>query len=161
MSYVNNLEKQDYYERVEVYLNEEEAFLVGEIYINEDSYCEGIVVDTNNNSCFVFGIFQKFNCLDLYVVISNEEVYRYRGKKVPFRYEGDYSLINGSNVNSFYLKNSGLDVDPRDYWDEDTPKEQFIKKLKTFKENWLSDENNNALYTSLVSTSNDEKATHL
>lgn len=160
MSYVNNLEKQDYYEHVEVYLNGEEAFLVGEIYINEDSYCEGIVVDTNNNSCFVFGIFQKFNCLDLYVVISNEEVYRYRGKKVPFRYEGDYSLINGSNVNSFYLKNSGLDVDPRDYFGEDTPKQQFIKKLKTFKENWLSDENNNALYTSLVSTSNGEKVTH-
>ena len=39
-------------------------------------------------------------------------------------------------------------------------KEEFLEKLKAFKENWLMNEKNNALFNNLTSTDADEKNVH-
>ena len=158
---MDSLEKRDYFEHVEFYLNNDKSpVLKGDVYINDDSFCEGIVVDGENNSYFLFGTFKKFDSLNLYVMMNDNQVVVYNGKKVLLRYEGECFLLSGDSLSSFSMKSSSLEVDPRDYWGGKTPKEEFLEKLKLFKENWLMNEKNNELFNNLTSTDDDEKNVH-
>ena len=149
---MDSLEKKDYFEHVDFYFNKDGCpSLAGDVYINDDSFCEGIVVDNENNSYFLFGTFRKFDSLNLYVMMNDNQVVVYNGKKVLLRYEGECSLMNGDSLSSFSMKSSSLEVDPREYWGEKTPKEEFLEKLKLFKDNWLMTEKNNQLYVNIFS----------
>ena len=80
---MDSLEKKDYFEHVDFYFNKDECpSLAGDVYINDDSFCEGIVVDNENNSYFLFGTFRKFDSLNLYVMMNDNQVVVYNGKKV-------------------------------------------------------------------------------
>ena len=155
---MRDLEKRDYFEHIDFYFgNDVNPYLTGEIYINEDSYCDGMVVADDNKLCFLFGTFRKFDSVNLYVVMSDNKVFRYNGKKIMIRYEGDCSLVGGDSSSSFSMKSSSLEVDPREYWGEKTPKEEFLEKLKVFKENWLLNEKNNELYAEFILESVNKK----
>ena len=141
---MRELGKLEHHNEISFYVRDE-LCLKGEILIDKNSYCEGIVTDNDNNKYFIFGIFVKCDHLELYVVNNIGEVYKYCATKGYLKYNGTVFKVDGSIVSQFYLKVRGLDVDPRDYG-KDNPKYLFERELKVFKEIWLLDGNNNSIY---------------
>ncbi len=144
----NNKFIKTYYNGISIYLgnSEVEPILEGEVYIDKNDYCEGIITNENKELYFIFGTFKKYDFLDLYI-INNKKVNRYCAKKNRFTYEGENYLIQNNEIvskNDFYIKISELEMDPRDTWIN--PKEEFINKLQTFKEYWLLNDDNRSLY---------------
>ena len=141
---MRELGKLEHHNEFSFYVRDELS-LKGEILIDNIHYCEGIVTDNDNNKYFIFGIFVKYDYLELYVVNNMGEVYKWRATKGYLKYNGNVFKRDESIVSEFYLKVRGLDVDPRDYG-KDNPKYLFERELKVFKENWLLDVNNNSIY---------------
>lgn len=119
----------------------------GEIIIDCNNFCEGIVCDEHNDKYFIFGFYEKFNCLELFLVFKNK-INKYFGKMTYLKYEGKCEIIQDdiiTSTNDFYISVRGLDVDPRDYYN-DNPSVIFRQNLNEFKDSWLLEGNNRFIY---------------
>lgn len=132
---MRELGKLEHHNEISFYVRDK-LCLKGEILIDNKHYCEGIVTDNDNNKYFIFGIFVKYDYLELYVVNNMGEVYKYCATKGYLKYNGNVFKRDESIVSEFYLKVRGLDVDPRDYG-KDNPKYLFERKLREFKKNFI------------------------
>ena len=132
---MRELGKLEHHNEIGFYVRDE-LCLKGEILIDNKHYCEGIVTDNDNNKYFIFGIFVKYDYLELYVVNNMGEVYKYCATKGYLKYNGNVFKRDESIVSEFYLKVRGLDVDLRDYG-KDNPKYIFERELREFKKNFI------------------------
>lgn len=132
---MRELGKLEHHNEISFYVRDE-LCLKGKILIDNKHYCEGIVIDNDNNKYFIFGIFVKCDHLELYVVNNIGEVYKYCATKGYLKYNGNVFKVDGGIVSEFYLKVRGLDVDPRDYG-KDNPMYVFESNLREFKKNFI------------------------
>ena len=104
---------EEYINEIRIYTDNTENFdFIGDICIDSNSYCEGIIHDKNNNEYFIFGTFEKFNCLELYLVVDNK-IHQYIGKMTYLQYDGIYSIIQNditTPINKFSIKVKSLNV---------------------------------------------------
>ena len=126
-----NIMHHDY---LKIFINDD-LYYEGEIVIYEDNSCEGLLINKNNDQYYTHGTFEKNKCFNL-IIENNESRIIFNGKKTYLQYEGNYKVMNNNNITEmpFYLKVTSLDVDPRDYYLEDDPKNIFLSKLNRFKE---------------------------
>lgn len=139
----------DYHNGIVIYENSniKDELLRGEVYIDENSKCEGFVEDFNNQTYFIFGKFNKYNQFELYTINNAGLMVKYEAKKTMFRYNGTCTMV-GDNLHNMEIpisvKVMNYDVDPRDY--VVTPKMELIKKINKYKETWLKDDINKYMY---------------
>lgn len=137
-----------YHSEIKIYNNDtQDIEFSGQIIIDCNNFCEGIVCDKDHNKYLIFGYFEKFNCLELFLVLK-DKVNKYCGKMTYLKYEGSCETIQDDTITSvkdFYISVRGLDVDPRDYQD-DNPSVIFKQNLNEFKYSWLLERNNKFIY---------------
>lgn len=126
---MGELGRLEHHNEVSFYIGDE-LKLKGEILIDNKNYCEGIVY---NNLYFVYGTFVKYNYLELKVGTMDLVKYEFYATKGYLKYKGECVDADSGNVEDFYLKARGLDVDLRDYG-RDNPKYIYFNKLKVFKD---------------------------
>lgn len=133
------LEMKDEYYYNSIVINDlnNKKNLMGEIFINADGWCEGIITH-NSKENLIVGIFNKFKNFELYEITS-DIIYRYRATKGFLQYDGTFEILGSNNIESpFYLKCSQLRQDPRDnYCNEEIT---YLKQLELFKKVLFKDE---------------------
>ena len=127
------MNKNVYYNKIGIY-EDDGNVLNAEVYINEESYCEGII-SVNNTYNLIVGVFKKYDYFDLYVINESGEIVRYKAKKNLFQYSGHSFKLNGGVEKNINAQITELAVDPKDCYDN--PRDLFIEKLNDFKDKFL------------------------
>lgn len=145
--------KGDYYYNSIVIKNLETGeVLNGEIFVNNDGWCEGIItsdITDNSKDNLIIGIFNKYKNFELYELTSNK-VYKYAASKGYLQYDGIFE-VDDENIKGipFYLKCSQLRCDPREsYYSNECV---FLQNLSLFKLIIFKDENIKAKYEYILS----------
>ena len=124
--------------------NTNELLYKGQILV-QDNIAEGIISDQIGNNYFIFGNFIKFDDIDLYLSINNI-IFRFTGRKGLYTYNGTYTKSIDNEIieeGNFYLKELGLNFDPRECDSENpNPIILFKEKLELFKQKYFSIPNN-------------------
>ncbi len=126
-----------YYNSIEINNVEDKKILIGEIFINSDGWCEGIVTH-NSKENLIVGIFNKFKNFELYEITS-DIIYKYCATKGFLQYDGTFEVLGSNSIElPFYLKCSQLRQDPRDNYC--TEEITYLKQLELFKKILFRDE---------------------
>ncbi len=139
--------------------NSNELLYKGQILV-KDNHAEGIMIDQDNNSYFIFGNFIKFGNIDL-ILPLNDTTLIFNGRKGLYTYNGMYTKHKNNQIieeDSFYLKELGLNFDPREIDSENpNPIISFEEELEPFKQLWLSNPNNQMILEYYLNKNNTKR----